>query len=406
MTEAPTAPLLDPPRPAPAAQQPPWDPRSGLASVLATLRAEAPLVTASACHSLHRDLGSVAAGEALVIQAGDCAERFADATEDGVRARVDLLARLADIAEHGTGRPVVRIGRMAGQYAKPRSQDWERTADGRLLAVYRGDAVNSPEPDPAARTCDARRLLAAYRHAARTLDQMFLTDLPPTFGGPDAMFSVTYAGHEALLLDYEYALVREDEHRGGAYGSSGHFLWIGERTRAAAGAHVSFAERIGNPVGVKVGPDAPDAEIVALTARLTHRRDPGRLSLIVRMGDRVGTELPRLLRALGPAARRVLWVCDPMHGNTRRNRHGQKTRVVADVVREVRTVVTVLTGHGLAMAGLHLETTPEPVRECVDTAVELDRHLDRYTSACDPRLNPDQAEAVVAAAVDAGWGGS
>lgn len=405
MTDAPITSLLKAPHPPPA-QQPPWDPGSGLPSVLAQLRTEAPLVTASSCYSLHRDLGSVAAGEALVIQAGDCAERFADATEDRVGARIDLLARLADIAEHATGRPVIRIGRIAGQYAKPRSQDWERTADGQLLPVYRGDAVNSPEPDPAARVSDARRLLAAYRHANRTLDQLFLTDLLPPFGGTDTAFSVTYAGHEALLLDYENALVREDVHRGGRYASSAHFLWVGERTRHVSGAHIAFAQQISNPVGVKVGPDASCAEIVALTARLTQGRDPGRLSLIVRMGDRIGSQLPRLLHALGPAARQVLWVCDPMHGNTRRNRHGQKTRVVADIVGEVRAFLAVLREHRLTMSGLHLETTPEPVRECVDTTAELDTYLDRYTSACDPRLDSGQAEAVVTAAVEVGWGRS
>ncbi|MFG2064589.1 3-deoxy-7-phosphoheptulonate synthase [Micromonospora sp. NPDC048871] len=403
MTDEPGTSLLEAPRPLPA-QQPPWDPGTGLPAVLDRLRAEAPLVTSASCCSLHRELGRVAAGEALVLQAGDCAERFADATEERTAARIDLVAALADIIEYGTGRPVVRIGRMAGQYAKPRSQDWERTPDGQLLPVYRGDAVNSPEPTPAARVSDARRLLAAYEHAARTLDHLFLADLLPTLGGADSAFSLTYTGHEALLLDYEQALVRDDDHRGGRYASSGHFLWIGERTRQATGAHIEFAERISNPVGVKVGPDAAGTEIAALTARLTRGHDPGRLSLIVRMGDRVGTELPRLLKVLGPAAERVLWVCDPMHGNTRRNRHGQKTRVVAEVIHEVRTFLTVLGEHRLTMSGLHLETTPEPVGECVDSATELDGYLDRYTSACDPRLNPSQAERVVSAAVEAGWG--
>jgi 3-deoxy-7-phosphoheptulonate synthase len=315
-----------------------------------------------------------------------------------------LLAGLADIAESASGRPVVRIGRMAGQYAKPRSQERERTVDGRLLPVYRGDAVNAPEEAAAARICDARRLLTAYDCSARTLDELFLADLLPPFGGAGTPFSVTYAAHEALLLDYEHALVREDDLRGGRYGSSGHFLWIGERSRAVGGAHVELARGIGNPVGVKVGPDASAAEVAALIDRLATGRDPGRLTLIVRMGSRAGTELPRLLRGLGESARQVLWVCDPMHGNTRRNGHGQKTRVVAEVVAEAEQVLGSLGDRRLRLAGLHLETTPDAVRECVDSAAELDRHLDPYTSACDPRLNGTQAATVVGAALAAGWG--
>ncbi|MFL6110513.1 MAG: 3-deoxy-7-phosphoheptulonate synthase [Catenulispora sp.] len=385
-------------------QQPEWDPATGLDAVVSDLRARPPLVTEASCYSLQRELSAVAGGRALIIQAGDCAERFAEATPERMRAKLDLLTDLADEVEAATGLHVVRIGRFAGQYAKPRSEPLETTADGRVLPVYRGDAVNAPEPDERARVADARRLLAAYDHSARALDELFLRDLLPPFGGIGHPHSVTYASHEALLLDYERALIRQDELRGGVYGSSGHFLWIGERTRALNGAHIAFAEQVGNPVGVKVGPDAPAPEVAELISRLAHGRAPGRLSLITRMGTRIEKELPRLLGELGEAARHVLWICDPMHGNGTRNRFGQKTRVVADIVAEIQGCCAVLADHGLTMAGLHLETTPDDVVECVGAAAGLDRRLDRYTTACDPRLNADQAIAVVGAALAAGWG--
>jgi len=388
----------------PAAQQPVWDTATGLDSVVADLRTRPALVTASSCYSLQRELAAAAAGAALVIQAGDCAERFTDATAGRMTAKLDLLTRLADQAEVATGVPVVRIGRFAGQYAKPRSQPVETTADGRRLPVYRGDAVNSPEEDSAARVADARRMLAAYDHSANALDALFLRDLLPPFGGPGHPHSVTYASHEALLLDYEYALVREDDLQGGDYGSSGHLLWIGERTRAVYGAHIAFAEAITNPVGVKIGADAGAQDVATLIARLARGRVPGRLSLITRMGPRLEQALPRLLGELGPLAGEVLWLCDPMHGNNTRNRFGQKTRILDDVVAEVAACCAVLRDYGLALAGLHLETTPEPVTECVSSATELAGRLDHYTTVCDARLNTEQATAAVAAALDAGWG--
>jgi 3-deoxy-7-phosphoheptulonate synthase len=388
----------------PHAQQPDWDTATGLDSVVADLRTRPALVTASSCYSLQRELAAAAAGAALVIQAGDCAERFTDATAGRMAAKLDLLTGLADQAEVATGIPVVRIGRFAGQYAKPRSEPVETTAGGRRLPVYRGDAVNSPEENPEARVADARRMLAAYGHSAKALDALFLRDLLPPFGGTGHPHSVTYASHEALLLDYEHALVREDDLQGGDYGSSGHLLWIGERTRAVDGAHIAFAEAITNPVGVKIGPDAGARDVATLITRLAHGRAPGRLSLIPRMGPLLGQTLPRLLDELGPLAGQVLWLCDPMHGNNTRNRFGQKTRVVDDIVAEVAACCAALREAGLALAGLHLETTPEPVGECVGSAAELTRRLDHYTTVCDARLNTEQAAAVVAAALDAGWG--
>lgn len=390
--------------PLPAQQQPEWDPASDITQVVEELRTRPPLVTAAACYSLQHELSNVAAGRALVIEAGDCAERFVDATPEHMAAKLDLLGRLADLMESASGLPVVRIGRFAGQYAKPRSQPLESTEDGTLLIAYRGDAVNSPESNALARVCDARRLLAAYEHSARALTCLFKDGLRPPFGGSDTPFAVTYAGHEALLLDYEYALVRDDDYRGGVYGSSGHLLWIGERTRDVDGAHIDFAARINNPVAVKVGPHASGTDIARMIARLTTGHPPGRLSLIVRMGQQIRDELPRLLREIGDAAHDVLWLCDPMHANTLRNRLGQKTRVLSDIIGEVKQFFALMREHDVAPSGLHLETTPDPVLECVGSPADLNRHLDRYTSACDPRLNADQAMAVVAVAAETGWG--
>jgi 3-deoxy-7-phosphoheptulonate synthase len=386
----------------PAAQQPRWDDPAVLDDVIAQLRGRPPLVTAASCDALQRELAAAARGDAVVVQAGDCAEPFADSVPERVAAKADLLALLADRVELSTGLPTVRVGRFAGQYAKPRSQDTEVLADGTVLPVYRGDAVNRPDPLPEARACDARRLLAAYDHSARALAEILPADVLAPLDAGSGPYCMTYASHEALLLDYEEALVRP--HRGGgAYGSSGHLLWIGERTRDPAGAHVAFAERITNPVAVKIGPTAGGAEVAALVARLTVGHPPGRLCLVIRMGaDRAGFELPRLLREMGPAARHALWLCDPMHGNTRLNDHGQKTRLLADVVKEVRTFCSVLGEAGLPVGGLHLETTPDPVVECVDDAADLRLRLDHYTSTCDPRLNPGQAVAVVDAALEAG----
>ncbi|WP_444960305.1 3-deoxy-7-phosphoheptulonate synthase [Nocardiopsis sp. M1B1] len=383
-----------------APQQPVWEPSTDIGGVVATLLSRPGLVSPGACRSLLRALSRVAAGEALVLQAGDCAERFADSSPDRVMEKAELLADLADLMEETTGVPVVRVGRFAGQYAKPRSSPVEEVADGPPIPVYRGDAVNSPERTARARLHDARRLVAAYDHTALALSRLVPKDvlLPAT---ADASFSLTFTGHEALLLDYEEALVRPD--RGDeVYGSSAHFLWVGERTRAADGAHIAFASRISNPVGVKVGPDADGPDITALIRLLAEGRPPGRLSLIIRMGKRVTEELPRLLSELGESANTVLWVCDPMHGNTRSNHYGQKTRLMSDILYEARGCASVLREYGLRLAGLHLETSPDSIMECVNTADDLRSRLERYTSACDPRLNADQAALVVRTAAEAG----
>ncbi|MFF7489675.1 3-deoxy-7-phosphoheptulonate synthase [Streptomyces luteogriseus] len=381
--------------PARARQQPEWASLDELKDVLLSLEHKPPLVDATACADLATGLGRAARGEAFVLQAGECAERFADASPDVVLAKADELHALADEFTAAGGPPTVRMGRIAGQYAKPRSNPTETLPDGTELPVYRGDAVNAPEPTKAARTALPSRLLLAYRHAGTTLSTLLERDLG--LAGRAAP-QRTYAGHEALLLEYEQALVRPGTD-GRAYGSSGHFLWIGDRTRQPDHQHVQFAASIGNPVGVKIGPGASPEDVRTLVRMLDARRHPGRLSLIVRMGrDRIVPKLTSVLRALGDEASDVAWICDPMHGNTRVNGAGQKSRAVEDVTREIEGFVTALHAHGLHPAGLMLETAHHPVTECVGSAAELASAtpLPRYESACDPRLSPRQAREVLA----------
>ncbi|MFD4669603.1 3-deoxy-7-phosphoheptulonate synthase [Lentzea sp. NPDC058450] len=380
-----------------AAQQPDWD-EAELAAVIEELRSRAPLVDAGSCHALRGELEVVARGEAFVIQGGDCAEPFADSAAPRVQRKAALLDVLGDLVEHVAGLPVVRVGRLAGQYAKPRSSPTETGADGTVLPVYRGDAVNDPAPEPGARRADARRLLRAYDHAATALDALFLNQ----FLLPTAGLSPTYVSHEALLLDFERALVRPDGLRGGWYGSSGHMLWIGERTRQLDGAHLEFAATVNNPVGVKIGPTATADDVAAIIELLAGGHRAGRLTLIVRMGARtIGTALPLLLTGLGHRARDVVWLCDPMHGNTVRSASGRKTRVVSDVAAEVEAFCAVLRAHGVYPGGLHLELTPDDVTECVDTHDRLAvDDFPRFESACDPRLDGEQAERVVRLAAE------
>ncbi|MBR8640374.1 3-deoxy-7-phosphoheptulonate synthase [Streptomyces tuirus] len=380
--------------PARALQQPEWASLDELKEVLHSLEAKPPLVDATACADLTAELGRAARGGAFVLQAGECAERFADANPETVLAKADELHGLADEFTDASGLPTVRMGRIAGQYAKPRSKPTETLSDGTVLPVYRGDAVNAPEPTLAARVALPSRLLLAHRNAGTTLSTLLERDLG--LAGRTAP-QRTYAGHEALLLEYEQALVRPDAD-GGRYGSSGHFLWIGDRTRQPDHQHVQFAASISNPVGVKIGPEAPPEEVRTLVRMLGDPSRPGRLSLIVRMGrDRIAPGLTAVLRALGEEAAGGAWICDPMHGNTRVNGAGQKSRAVDDVMAEIEGFVSTLHTHRLRPAGLMLETAHAPVTECVDTSEELasTTPLPRYESACDPRLSPRQAREVV-----------
>jgi len=418
----------------PAAQQPQWPDRACLAAVTGELARLPPLVIASECDLLSERLAAVTRGEAFLLQGGDCAETFAGATADAVRAKLQTLLQMAVVLTYGASIPIVKIGRMAGQFAKPRSQPAERRG-GVELPAYRGDAVNGFEFTRQSRTLDPGRLLRAYHCSAVTLNlcrafttggyadlhqvhawnQDFVSESPSgqryerlageidralafmraCGADPDELRSVEfYSSHEALLLDYEHALTRTDSRTGLPYDTSAHFLWIGERTRALHGAHVEFASGIRNPIGVKVGPTGSPADLLALIRKLSPDGEPGRLTLITRLGaGRVRDLLPPLIRAVRSEGIPVAWVCDPMHGNTFEAPSGHKTRRFDDVLGEVQGFFEVHRSLGTHPGGIHIEFTGDNVTECVGGSHEIvagDLHR-RYETACDPRLNRSQA---------------
>ena len=382
-----------------------------------------------------RGSAAVSRGEAFVLQGGDCAETFAAVTAAQVRDKLKTILQMAVVLTYGAGLPIVKIGRMGGQFAKPRSTDIEALTG---LPSYRGDAVNDLTPTPDARIADPRRMLQAYRASATTLDllathtrggladlravhdwnQDFVRSSPAgeryeqlaqeidralafmracgvDLDHEQSMHGVEFfASHEALLLDYESALTRYDPTLGATYDLSGHMVWIGERTRAIDGAHVEFASRIANPLGVKLGPTATVAEAIELAERLDPDRVPGRLTFITRMGaGQVRELLPRLVSGVEAAGVSVAWVCDPMHGNTISSPSGYKTRRFDDVIDEVRGFFEVHRALGTRPGGVHVELTGEDVTECLGGALEID-HTDlggRYETACDPRLNTGQS---------------
>lgn len=314
-----------------------------------------------------------ARGDALVLQAGECAERFAEATAHHTAERLAQLRALAAVL--GPSAEVVTVGRIAGQYAKPRSSPWEELADGRVLPSYRGDAVNDAAPDERARSADPHRMLRALRHSREVADLLRGADGPPVF-----------TSHEALLLDYEEPLVR------GHHASSAHTLWIGDRTRDPGGPHVAFAARVANPVGVKLGSTATPEDAVRLSRALNPDGVPGRLAFIVRLGaSRVHHRLPGLVSETLRRGAPALWLCDPQHGNTRHWADGRKLRLVETILAEIEGFVRVLRAHRVHPAGLHLEITPEEVLECAELPDLRARGPRRFRSACDPRLNPRQA---------------
>jgi 3-deoxy-7-phosphoheptulonate synthase len=422
----------------PAAQQPDWPDPDRLAAVTAELAQLPPLVFAAECDQLTERLAAVAQGEAFVLQGGDCAETFAGSTADAVRAKLQTLLQMAVVLTYGASVPVVKIGRMAGQFAKPRSKPTE-TRNGTELPAYRGDAVNGFDFTPNARTPDPDRLLRAYHSSAVTLNlcraftaggyaglhqvhawnQDFVADSPAgrryerlageidralSFmracgADPQELRTVElYSSHEALLLDYEHALTRLDTRDGQPLGrlfdTSAHFLWVGERTRALNGAHVEFARSISNPIGVKIGPGATGEDVLALIAALNPERVPGRLTLISRMGAaRVRDVLPGLVRAVADDGAPVAWICDPMHGNTFEAPSGHKTRNFDDVLDELHGFFDVHREIGTHPGGIHIEFTGDNVTECVGGSHQIvadDLHQ-RYETACDPRLNRSQA---------------
>jgi 3-deoxy-7-phosphoheptulonate synthase len=418
----------------PAAQQPQWPDRAALDAAVADLRALPPLVFAGECDQLTDRLATASRGEAFVLMGGDCAETFEGATADAIRGKLKTVLQMAVVLTYGASVPVVKIGRMAGQYGKPRSNgDEER--DGVSLPSYRGDAVNGLAFTPQARREDPRRLVQAYHTASATLNlvraftqggyadlrqvhawnQDFVREsiagekydrmageidralafMNACGADPEEFRRVEfYAGHEALLLDYERALTRIDSRTGLRYDVSGHFVWIGERTRQLDGAHVDFAARIKNPIGVKLGPATSPEQAVELCDRLDPDRVPGRLTLVSRMGaGRVRDVLPAVVEKVTASGHPVLWVCDPMHGNTFEGATGHKTRSYDDVVDEVRGFFEVHRRLGTHPGGIHIELTGDDVTECVGgTGGVLEADVgNRYETACDPRLNREQS---------------
>lgn len=368
---------------------PTWSSQAELAAVCAELGRRPALVPYEQCHALQEQLADVAHADGFVVQGGDCAELFCDVSPELTARKVAQLEELgAFLTQLPSAAPVVMIGRIAGQFAKSRTDATEQTADGSVVPVYLGDAVNELEVTSGSRTPQPKRLLRAYECSAEVIGH--LADLPAA--------NSVFTSHEALLLPYEEPLVRPSE-EGRGYASSGHLLWIGDRTRQVAGPHVAFAARVANPVAVKLGPTASSEEVASLVERLDPARQPGRLTFVARLGaDRVTEQLPVLVKAASDRGASPLWMCDPMHGNTVKRGH-RKARVVDRIIEEVRGFVRAARRCGVHPAGIHLEMTPDSVLECVDHAEQLfvDCDPSRYRSGCDPRLNPEQARRVVAA---------
>ncbi|MER7705285.1 3-deoxy-7-phosphoheptulonate synthase [Kitasatospora sp. NPDC097605] len=374
-----------------ALHQPEWSDLLQVSRVGEALASRPTLVQPDELATLRTLLGKVAAGEALVLQSGDCAEDPQECTRQHVARKSALLDLLAGTLGLRTGKPVLRAGRIAGQFAKPRSKPTE-LVDGVELPVFRGHMVNGPEPDPEVRRPDPLRILTGYMAAGDIVEHLGWRDRA---AGREVVEPLVWTSHEALLLDYEMPMLRVDD-KGRLYLGSTHWPWIGERTRQVEGAHVALLSQVANPVACKVGPTMEPDELLALCEKLDPWRDPGRLTLIARMGaEAVADRLPKLVDAVRAAGHPVVWLSDPVHGNTFTAPGGRKTRLVGTVALEVARFVEAVRGAGGVAGGLHLETTPDDVTECASTEADLDTVGERYTSGCDPRLNPAQAVAVV-----------
>lgn len=421
----------------PAKQQPQWPDVNELKAVHDELAKLPPLVFAGEARALTKQLGEVAEGKAFLLQAGDCAESFQGFSADGIRDRLKVILQMAVVLTYSGGLPVVKVGRIAGQFAKPRSKDYE-TKDGKELPSFRGHIINDVDFDSKARLPEPGRLLKAYQQSTNTLNLLraftkggfanlakvnawnmeFVANSPqgqryqqlaegiesalrfmsscgidsetdPRMRGVDF-----YTSHEALLLGYEEALTRRDSITGDWYDCSAHMLWIGERTRQLDGAHVEFLRGVKNPIASKVGPTATAQDVLGLAEVLNPEQIPGRLTFITRMGAEAITEkLPPLLEAVKEAGHPVVWVCDPMHGNTFTSDTGLKTRHFESILKEVEGFFSAHHQVGTWPGGIHIELTGEDVTECLGGGDQLG-HADleqRYETICDPRLNGSQS---------------
>ena len=410
---------------------------AALAAVEERLHAMPPLVFAGEARRLKGLLGQVAKGEAFLLQGGDCAESFREFHADNIRDTFRLILQMAVVLTFAGGKPVVKVGRLAGQFAKPRSEPVE-TINGVTLPSYRGDNINGQDFDAASRIPDPERLVKAYSQSASTLNllrayagggyadlynihnwtQGFVDDSPLgaryreltdkisealTFMAavgvtpethPDLKRVEVFTSHEALLLGFEQAMTRVDSQGGEWFDTSAHMLWIGDRTRQLDGAHVEFMKGIRNPIGCKSGPTMEADELLRLIEALNPNDEPGRLTVIGRFGsDRIETKLPALMQATKRSGRHVVWSIDPMHGNTLKAANGYKTRPFDRILKEVRAFVEIAQAEGVHPGGLHLEMTGQNVTECLGGARALaeDELSHRYHTHCDPRLNADQA---------------
>jgi len=422
----------------PAAQQPEWPDEGALDDVLKSLSTLPPLVFAGEVRQLTGALAEVAAGRAFLLQAGDCAESFDAFTADAIRDKLKVILQMAVVLTYGAGVPVVKMGRIAGQFAKPRSSPTEMIAGVGEIPAYRGDMVNDAAATAEARIPDPSRLQRAYNQSASTMNLLraftkggfadlnqihtwnqefvaasnegqryeriaagieralrFMAACGIDLDRETALHQVDFfTSHEALILGYEEALTRNDSLTGDWYDCSAHLLWVGDRTRQLDGAHLDFLRGLNNPLGVKLGPTVTADEVLDLCERLNPDRVPGRLSLICRMGaKRIDDLLPPLIRAVRDSGHPVVWVCDPMHGNTFVSVGGRKTRHLDHVLAEIGSFFRAHRAEGTWPGGVHVELTGENVTECLGGAEEvLDSHLDqRYLSVCDPRLNGRQS---------------
>ena len=423
----------------PALQMPEYADAAVLDGVLDKLRSFPPLVFAGEVNALRKRLGQVAEGNGFLLQGGDCAESFAEFHPDNIRDTFRVLMQMAVVLTFGGAVPVVKVGRMAGQFAKPRSSPTE-TIDGIELPIYRGDIVNGIEFDDATRQPDPNRLLTAYSQAAATLNLLrafaqggyadlykihrwnlgFVdgTEAAAKYGElcgritealdfmaacgingdsvPEMRQTDFYTSHEALLLNYEEAMTREDTitRTGGWYDTSAHMVWIGDRTRQADGAHIEYCRGIHNPLGLKAGPTMETDDLIRLIDTLNPENEAGRLTLICRMGDnQVMEKLPALVRRIEREGRKVVWSCDPMHGNTIKSSTGYKTRPFDRILAEVKGFFAVHQAEGTHAGGVHVEMTGQDVTECLGGAQLIDEEqlASRYHTHCDPRLNASQS---------------
>lgn len=379
----------------PALQQPQWERHFAYADICQRLASAPALVAGADIRCLRSSLSQVITGDALLLQMGDCAERFDECTDAHVTEKLRVIDRLADRLSGITGRGVVRVGRMGGQFAKPRSRTHERLGD-LSIPSFRGHMINSEIPSATARKSDPRRMLWAHEASDRV--QRVMRAHRDATGGPAV--DGPWSSHEALVIDYESRLIRRDPESGAVYLTSTHLPWVGERTRQPAGAHIALLASVANPVGCKIGPAATPDDVLNICELLNPRREPDRLILIPRMGrTRIREALPPIVRRVVSAGHPVIWLCDPMHGNTLISRRTDlKTRYLIDVIVEALRFRDIVEENRQHAAGLHIEVAAGDVTECVGGTVRSEDDLPRhYTSLCDPRLNIDQATELVEA---------